>query len=86
MGWWRPDAKQLASFEERLSKMERDLRSGLLDAEDLYEKARRILGRTSKRAALDAAPAEEGPPPGMDPISWSIHKRRMRGRAPLNGG
>jgi hypothetical protein len=80
---WFYSRARFRDLEDRLEKAERELRTLGLDAADLYEKARTILGRTSKRAAL-AAKSEEEPldeVPAhlrhMDPVSRKIHMQRL---------
>lgn len=54
---WRlySDSK-LSRLEERLEKLESDLRSATLDFDELYAKCRKLLGRTVKeRASIEAA-------------------------------
>lgn len=82
----------MRELEERIEKVQRDLRATVLEAEDLYEKARSALGRVVKRQQVtlgSPGPAESPPPddrpPGIDPISWAIQQRRKRRVGPTNG-
>jgi hypothetical protein len=66
---WRiySDSK-VSRLEERLEKLESDLRAATLDFDELYQKTRKLLGRTVKeRASMEALqtskPEEPAPLP-----------------------
>jgi hypothetical protein len=54
---------RLSRLEERCEKLEQDLRTANLDFDELYQKCRKLLGRTVKeRASIEAhTETPEGP-------------------------
>lgn len=96
---WFFSRRRFLDLEERQEKLERDLRGTLLEAQDLYEKARRALGRAVKREQLDnaeSAPVGEVPAGAAtgelsarlraaDPVSRRILQERAR-KFPVAGG
>jgi 23S rRNA A2030 N6-methylase RlmJ len=85
MRWFRMHGSRIAALEEAFEKLSRDHRATVLEAEDLYEKARAALGRVSKRTALAAPPPDTTNGSGLDPISARILARR-RGRMTIIPG
>jgi hypothetical protein len=67
-GWFKGDvrlSKRVASLEEELATLRREHKEAVLEAAQLYEQARRILGRLNKRAP-DPDPVPEAPPAPRD--------------------
>lgn len=66
---WRlySDSK-VSRLEERIEKLESDLRSATLDFDELYQKCRKLLGRTVKeRASMEALQASKTEEPAALP-------------------
>jgi hypothetical protein len=54
--------RRLSHLEERIEKLEVSLRQANLDFDELYQKCRKLLGRTVKeRAIVDAHTEQAGP-------------------------
>lgn len=79
--------RRLAALEERLARLESELRRGVADIEDAYERTRRLHGRITKRAALGAEDAPASPPPEPAPRSSTEFARMLarQGRAVIPG-
>jgi uncharacterized protein YoxC len=79
---WYFSRKRFLAMEETLEKVQRDLKATTLEAENLYEKARSLLGRVVKRGALPSEPQDEplDDVPAhlkhLDPVSRKIHMQR----------
>lgn len=98
MGWFtnlsanRKINQKISEHDERLENLERNLKTQILDWDELYDKTRRALGRMSKRAKVDApinSPEEEGeevssapPSDGLSPAQRRINDQilALRGR------
>ncbi len=83
---WRlySDSK-LSRLEERLEKLESDLRSATLDFDELYQKCRKLLGRTVKeRASIEAAQERKEEPAAVSDGSGNVrgflseHQRQIQ--------
>lgn len=89
---WLFSRKRFLALEERQEKLERDLRATVLEAENLYEKARTALGRLAKRGQVST---DEPPPPSngsvpahlrhLDPVSQRIMMQRAQRFSRPNG-
>jgi len=58
---WRlyPDSR-VSRLEDRIEKLETELKQNALDFDELYQKCRKLLGRTVKeRATIDSAATHE---------------------------
>jgi hypothetical protein len=83
---WFYSRSRFRDLEERLEKVERELRATTLEAADLYEKARSALGRAVKRGSLTSGVSEPPAPVDnvpahlkhLDPVSQKIHMQRMQ--------
>lgn len=65
--------RRLNRLEERLEKVENDLRTANLDFDELYQKCRKLLGRTVKeRGMIESAQEEKQSGPQVVPASGSM--------------
>lgn len=86
-------SKRVATLEEELPTLRRELKEAVLEASQLYEQTRRTLGRISKRAPESAAVAPDvSPDPAptpratsLDPTSARILQMRRAPRARPGG-
>lgn len=92
--WWFSSSSRLRRLEERVEKLEADLRSGNLDWDELYQKCRKLLGRTVKeRETITAHAGEDGagtpdlqagvPGARFSPKQVAIQQQILRRRAGL---
>ncbi len=66
--WRLYSDSRVSRLEERIVKLETDLRTATLDFDELYQKCRKLLGRTVKeRASIELAHQSKEEPAAGDP-------------------
>ena len=98
---WIADIVGYKGLNERLATCERQLKEQALDFDELYERCRRLLGRTAKERERIEARAERGEPDSpptevsaadnghrgrLSPHQVEMQQQILRRRAGMTGG